>query len=97
MTNSQRDSIQSWIKPVLTSLMVVAVCWLTREVICLRRDYVELSARIQERQVQNDRDQRIEKDMQLEFKTTMAKLNESVNRLDKNVVRLCTQAGVKYD
>ena len=76
-------NIESWIMLAVSIVIIPSVAWLVREVLALRGKMIEIQTRQDTMRENCDRHQRWNGEMQ-----------KTVSRMDKNIARLCQQAGV---
>jgi len=77
-------SPEAWAALIVGSIIIPTVGWLVREVLKLRNDLVAIQTKVAE----------ISKDCDRHQKWSGA-LQESITRVDRNVVRLCQNAGIE--
>ena len=77
---------QAWMLVLVSLILVPSVAWLVKEVLTLRKDMVRLMVRMDGRDKDCERHQ--------EWNSALQK---TLERTDRNVVRLCTKADAEYE
>lgn len=76
-------NVETWIVLAVSAVIIPAVGWLLKEVLAHRDRLVELETRLEERDKNCERHQKWNGDLQ-----------RSLQRMDKNISRLCQHAGI---
>jgi hypothetical protein len=83
-------SLEDIVVYIAVALVIASICWLTKEVLSLRKDMTkiqtETSLRISEIKENCSRHQMWSQDLQ-----------KSLGRLDRNLIRLCAKQNVKCE
>lgn len=90
-------SAEQWIMLAVSGIVIPTVGWLVKEIVSLRKDFVGMQVRHEEREKAVDlaidgitanctRHQKWGEDM-----------SKTVGRMDRNIVRLCAEKNVSYE
>ncbi len=81
----------------ITAILVPSMAWLVKQVLCLRKDMVELQTQLTERTQAWVRAFESIQDNCGQHRLANEETQKDLRRMDGNIIRLCQAGGLEYD